>query len=484
MRQHATFQQTMDPVLGRRLLNACWFSAGLGVSTFQMLVLAQAWHICAWAVVPACMLSAWMIGSLFGAQLRAEGRVGGSSLLLSTLLWLGGTRLVTWHLPLLPLALIQLCALAVVAFVLGSLSTAWLAQRPGWSAVGERTTLTRGLISTTAGLVVVWVLPNWSALVGLAFLLPLLVFDCLPEACRPLPRAGSVLDAWVGRYWNTNRWQPQLQEGGLRRNWSSLTQHALDAKQYLYLTLLASGTTVILGAVWGAVPTPFAGGLVMTHTLGKLGWLLVGQVSILTIAATCLGAARGVVGFPNRLLPASWRPQALSFAVLMLFLMGGSLIALGLRVLQAPWWLALSLACYTAAGAVWGILLPRLRPSPSTVRFAHRHLIAEYAQMDYPQLAYERAQEERVTSMLATVESLFIALLTPAVGWLIDWFGSVDTVLILVGLFFVLVLTLVLLVSGMLPVLQHTRSQASPITWQRRGGYSRTFGASSIRVAY
>lgn len=78
MRQHATFQQTIDPVLGRRLLNACWFSAGLGVSTFQMLVLAQAWHICAWAVVPACMLSAWMIGSLFGAQLRADGRVGGA----------------------------------------------------------------------------------------------------------------------------------------------------------------------------------------------------------------------------------------------------------------------------------------------------------------------------------------------------------------------------------------------------------------------
>ena len=46
---------------------------------------------------------------------------------------------------------------------------------------------------------------------------------------------------------------------------------------------------------------------------------------------------RSVVGFPNRLLPASWRARALSLAVLVLFIMGGSLIALGLPLLQAPW---------------------------------------------------------------------------------------------------------------------------------------------------
>jgi hypothetical protein len=482
MRHDDSFQQTIDPVLGRHLLNASWLSAGLGVSTFQMLVLAQAWQLSGRAVVPACMVSIWLLGSLFGARLPINARMWGRCLLLSMLLWLGGTRLVTWHLPLLPQAMAQLCPFAVGAFVLGSTSSAWHTPRPGWPSVGERTTLCRGLISTTAGLVIVWLLPTWSPLVGLVCLLPLLVLDALPDARRPLSSAGSVLDGWVGRYWTTNRWQPQLQGRGWR-NWSSLAVCALDAKQYLYLTLLASSTAVILGAVWGAVPTPFAGGLVATHTLFKLGWLLMSQVVVLTIAASCLPAARGVVGFPNRLLPASWRPRALSLAVLMLFLMGGSLVTLGLRALQAPWWLALSLACYTAAAAVWGILLPRLRPNPSTVLFAYRHLLAGHAQMDYPQLAYERAQEEGITRMLTTLESLCITVLTPAMGWLIDVLGSVDTVLILVGLLFVLLLSLVLLVTHVLSGLHQARSQTFVMAKRGRAGYSWTCGASSIRFA-
>src|SRR5260370_18652240 len=45
----------------------------------------------------------------------------------------------------------------------------------------------------------------------------------------------------------------------------------------------------------------------------------------------------------------------------------------GLPFLQAPWWLALSLASYTLAGAIWGFLLPRLRPSFNTLVFAQRH---------------------------------------------------------------------------------------------------------------
>ena len=363
-------------------------------------------------------------------------------------------------------------------------STAWLSQRSSWSPVGERTRLSRGLISTTTGLIMVWLLPNWSGLVGLTCLFPLLVLDNLPDARRPLPCAGSVLDAWGGRYWNPNCWQPQVQERGLGRNWSSLAGRSLDAQQYLHLTLLASGTAVIMGGICGAIPTPFAGGLVASHALGKLGWLLMSQVVVLAIAAFYLGAVRGVVGFPNRLLPASWRPRALSLAVLMLFLMGGSLIALGLRVLQAPWSFALSLACYTAAAAVWGALLPRLRPNPSVMLFAYRHLLAGHAHLDYPQLAYERAQEERVISTLASVENLFTALLTPAVGWLIDLSGSVDTVLIVIGLLFVLLLSLVLLVSGLLPGLQHSRSQTSFITRPGRTGYSWTCGASSIGLAY
>jgi len=484
MYQHTPFHQMIDPVLGRRLLNACWFLAALGTSTLQMLVLAQAWHISPQAIMPASMAGAWMLGTLLGMRLRFDERLWGSSLLLIALLWLGGTRFVSWHIPLLLQALVQLCALALLALVLGTISTAWLAQRPGWSPVGERTTLARGLISTTAGLVLVWILPGWSILIGLACLLPLLAFDFLPAARCPLPRAGSVLDAWVGRYWNMSRWRPQLQERGLGRNWSSLTQRTLDSKQYLHLTLLASSTAVMLGALWGAVPTPFAGGLVVTHTLGKLGWLLLGQVGILAIGACCLGTVRGVVGFPDRLLPASLRPHGLSRAVLMLFLLGGSLIALGLPGLQAPWWLALSLACYTAAAAVWGILLPRLRPSPSTVLFAQRHLLAGQAPMDYPQFAYARAQEEHVSRVIGTVEGLLIVVITPAIGWLIDRFGSVDTILIAFGLSFVLVLSLWLLVCGLLPGSQHTWLQTSPIALRRQTGHTWAFGSRRAWMTY
>lgn len=484
MSQRYTTHQMIDPVVGRRMLNACWFLAGLGISTFQMLVLSQAWDVSPRAAVPACMASAWVISSLFGARLRHDVRLWGSSLPICALVWLGGTRFVSWHIPLLPPALVHLCALAVVALLLRTISTAWLSQRPLWSPVGERTTLARGLVSTTAGLFVVWILPRWSGLVGLVCLIPLLALDFWPAARCPLPRAGSVLDDWVGRYWNMNRWQLQLQERGVGRNWSSLARRSMDAKQYLHLTLLASSTAVIMGGIWGAVPTPFASGLVATHALGTLGWLLAGQIGALAIGAYCFSTARGVIGLPNRLLPESWRSRALSLAVMMLFIMGVSLIALVPPFLQAPWWLALSLASYTFAGSVWGIFLPRLRSNPSMLLFAQRHLMSGQGQLDAVQIAHGRAQEERITRILATVEGILIAVITPAVGRLIDLFGSVDAVLIIVGLFFVLLLALSLLVSGLLPGLQHNRSQTSPIDLRGRVGNSWKFGYRSLWLAY
>ena len=149
---------------------------------------------------------------------------------------------------------------------------------------------------------------------------------------------------------------------------------------------------------------------------------------------------RSVVGFPNRMLAASWRARASSLAVLVLFIMGGSLIALGLPLLQAPWWLALSLASYTLAGSVRGILLPHLRPSFSTVVFAQRHFMFGQGKgaVDPVQPALGNVQEDRVNRILATSKVLLIAAITPAVGWLIDLFGSVDLVLVIAGLFFVL----------------------------------------------
>jgi len=194
------------------------------------------------------------------------------------------------------------------------------------------------------------------------------------------------------------------------------------------LTLLASSAAVILGGVWGAVPTAFAGGMLETHELGKLGWLLAGQIIALVVGVCWYRASRGVVGFPDRLLPPSWQSRALSLALLMLVVMGCSLVTLGLPFLQASWWLAASLASYTLAAAVWGILLPRLRPSIGTLVFAQCHLLHRQGMglPDTLQLAHGRAQEERLTRFFATVEGVLIAVFTPVVGWLIDFYGNFD----------------------------------------------------------
>jgi threonine/homoserine/homoserine lactone efflux protein len=63
------------------------------------------------------------------------------------------------------------------------------------------------------------------------------------------------------------------------------------------------------------------------------------------------------------------------------------------------------------------------------------------------QLAHGRAQEARLTWLFATTEGVLIAFMTPVLGVLIDLYGSVDRVLVLVGLCFLLLLTLSALTS-------------------------------------
>jgi hypothetical protein len=98
------------------------------------------------------------------------------------------------------------------------------------------------------------------------------------------------------------------------------------------------------------------------------------------------------------------------------------------------------LAGYTLAGAVWGILLPRLKPAFSVAVAAQRHLSLEQdARLpDSLHLAHGGAREARLSDLLATRESLLIALLAPLMGWLIDESRSVDTVLVMTGLIGVL----------------------------------------------
>jgi hypothetical protein len=277
----------------------------------------------------------------------------------------------------------------------------------------------------------------------------------------------------------------QLEVRSLPRNWwwSYLATRAQDSKGYVLLTLLASGSVVILGAIWGAVPTPFVAGLAGTHELGKLGWLLSGQIVALAIGACCVLAARNVVGFPDRVVPPSWQARAFALALSMLVILAGSLVTLGLPFLQAPWWLALSLASYTLAGAIWGLLLPRLRPSFTTLAVAQRHrwLGQGTGRLDTYHLAHGRAQEERLTRLFATTEGMLIAFMTPVVGVLIDLYGSVDRVLVIIGQCFLLGLTLLALTSVLRSLKHPHRSQLARSALRERPSRAFRPGYSLVR---
>jgi MFS-type transporter involved in bile tolerance (Atg22 family) len=126
--------------------------------------------------------------------------------------------------------------------------------------------------------------------------------------------------------------------------------------------------------------------------------------------------------------------------------------------------LAVSLAGYTLAGALWGILLPRLRPAFGVAVAVQRHLfLGQGARMpDTLQLAHTGAREAECNGMVATVESLLIALLAPLLGWLIDLHRSVDTVLVLVGLIGILTMAgslLLLLTRGRQPARTRTAAR-------------------------
>jgi hypothetical protein len=483
-RTHVT-EQTIDPVIGRRIFTLCWFCAGLGVSILQMQLLAQAWSVSRQALTPACIVSAWVLGSLFGSRRRTTIRVWGGCLLACALLWCVGTRLVSWRIGLVPTTWLSDGALISIAMVLGTISTAWLLQQRPWPVAGERAALARGLVGTTAGLFTVWMLPTWAGLIALACLIPLLVLDGRRAGRSPFPAMGSVVENWVGRYWNPERWQVQLEVRSLPRNWwwSYLVTRAQDSSRYIPLTLLASGSAVTLGAIWGAVPTPFAAGLAGTHELGKLGWLLGGQIVALAIGACCALVTRNVVGFPDRLVPPSWQARAMYVALSMLVILAGSLVTLGLPFLQAPWWLSVSLASYTLAGAIWGLLLPRLRPSFTTLAVAQRHrLLGQDRGMTDPlHLTYGRSQEERVTRIFAITEGMLIAVFTPVVGVLIDLYGSVDRVLVIIGLSFLLVLTLLALTSVLRSLKHPQRSQFARSALQERPTRAFRPGYSLVR---
>jgi hypothetical protein len=456
-------RRPMDLVVGRRVFSACWFSASLGLSMLQLRLLAQAWQQSQQALVPACLMSVWILGTIVGLRLSNATRAWGAVTSAFALVWFAGPSLVMWHLPLrgAPPFMLSIVPLALVALFLGASSTAWLAQPRSWPAAGERTVFARSLLGLTVGLVVVWTLPTLVGLLALACCLPLLTLDACSPRRAPLPLRGSVAAAWIDRYWRVEQPPLQLEQCALPRGWYWiwLMERSQSSKGYLWLTLLASGVAVIPGSIWCTIPTPFAAGLAVTHSLAKLDWLLAGQLSVVTLVAVLLAFTwRGVIGFPDRLVPPSWQAQARLLAAVVPLGMAAGLVGLGLPLLQAPWWLAVSLAGYTLASAVWSLLLPRLRPTVSTQVQAQRHLLLRQGTMlpTTLHLAHRSAQEVQVTRRLATVEGLLIALLTPLLGWLIDARGNVDPVLVGVGLAFLVVLLVGAAVVALIPKLRRT----------------------------
>jgi hypothetical protein len=155
----------------------------------------------------------------------------------------------------------------------------------------------------------------------------------------------------------------------------------------------------------------------------------------------------------------------------MVVILAGSLVTLGLPFLQAPWWLAVSLASYTLAGALWGLLLPLLRPGIGPFITAKQHLFIrkDRGLPDALQLAHWRAQEAHLTRLVAATEGILIAVLTPVLGVLVDLYGNVDRILILVGLCFLLALTLSALTTVLKSLKHDQRSAFGQIARSRFG---------------
>ena len=186
-----------------------------------MLLLAQAWSLNQQAFVPACLASAWVLGAVVGMRLRADARLWGSCLVLCRPALAGRQSLISWQITtqLLPMEVVHLSSLVAFAFLLGTISTAWLSQRRLWSPAGEQMTLARALVGTTAGLFVVWVLPAWAGLLGLLCVMPLLVFDVRFASRAPQPEETGVVEAWIGRYWRPDLRPLRLSTASLPRNW-------------------------------------------------------------------------------------------------------------------------------------------------------------------------------------------------------------------------------------------------------------------------
>ena len=428
----------LDRAVRARVHTACWISAAGGIAIVQMLLLSQSWRQEPLATPTACVACAWLIGTLLAGQATSAQRVRVAPLapLWGALFLCGALAWRFWSRPAsisTSPALVSLFPLLGAGLLLGLFSTCWLSQQRSWANAGERPQLTRQAACLTFGLVMTWRFPAWAALTALACVVPLLLLDLLTALLDPRASGLGAAAGLLERQANPGLWPPLRLER--RFTFSGWYRTYLRTRKITVPTLLATGTAILVGAVWNTIPTPFAAGLARTGETNTLLWLLAGQLGALVLGAHLLARSRGLLGSPERLIPPPLRALAWRLAWCALALMAGGLALLGLPTLQAPWWLGLSLALYTIAALGWGILLPRLRPSIGTEVSAQRHLaLAHGAVLRESSLAYERAIEERVNRVLRTGEGILTAAAIPIVGLLIDHMTA-DRTLIFMGLF-------------------------------------------------
>ncbi len=432
----------LDTAMRGRILNGCWLLAAAGISIAQMRLLAQAWHQNQHAAPTACVVSAWLIGVLLGGivtnALRRHAAppaiLWGTAFLGSALAWRTWASAISHSStsPLMSDLVARTLPLIGIALFLGLLSSLWLGQQRSWAAVGERAPLFRNAACPTFGLVIVWCYPNGSNLVGLACLLPLLSLDLITLSLTPRISWSGMTGTLLAQRADPARWLPlRLERPARMAGW---WRTYLVQRGYTVHALLASGTAILLGGLWSALPTPFAGGLAETGEINKLIALLAGQVAALAVGTWLLSRSRSLIGIPDRLIPLTLQTLAWRLAWLSLVGISFGLVLLGLPQLQEPFCLGVSAWIYTLALTTWGILLPRLRPSITTEVFAQRHLAFAHGRvMRSGYLAYEQALEDRVNLVLSTGEGLMIAACAPAVGLLIDHIAGGRT-LIFIGL--------------------------------------------------
>ena len=463
----------LDNAIAGRISSGCWFVAAWGTAIFQITLLAQTWRLDQRALPAACVASAWVLGSVAGlrvlyalrrATFPAFPRLWGAALLACALgWWLGIAPRLSPTPPTGQGALPEsVLILGATAFLMGTLSTCWLATRRAWPAIGEQVLLARGLIGLTLGLFISWTLPAQAGPIGLLFLLPLLALDLLPASSSPFPTRGGRADAMLERSsGDPAAWLPlRLSRRGQGRWW---WLSYLRRRRYILSSFLAVSLTVLSGSIWYSVPTPFAAHLTQTHQVETLAWLVAGQLGALAVGWYTFGRSRGVVGAADRLVPPGMLQRCWNIARLSLFSMAAGLVFLGLPFLQAPWWLASSLALYTLGGFAWAILLPRLRPRIATQAYSLRHLLVSSGTAPTGgQMAFERALEDRAMLSLASLEGILTAAAAPLAGVLIDR-STFDDTLVLVGLSLALALALVLLAISL--ARRRERGRAPAIAW-------------------